>query len=134
MSAASLVRAGRRAALRYMTATGTTVRLDRATGGVDDNTGQPIVTTVYSGPARVQTDENVERVADVGGATVVVQRYSVHLPVADFAPAIDDIITVTAAALDPNLVGRVFTVRSLLHKSAATAYRLGVQDTNGFGW
>jgi len=133
MDAAGMIRNGRAAALRYMEATGTTVTLGRNTGALDPETFEPILTTVYSGPGRVQTNEAVEREVEVGGGTAVVQRYSVHLPVGDFTPAINDVVTVTACALDANLVGRQFTVRSLLHKSAATAYRLGVADDNGFG-
>ena len=132
MDAAGMIRNGRAVALRYMEATGTTVTLGRNTGALDPETFDPILTTVYSGPGRVQTNEAIEREVEVGGGTVVVQRYAVHIPVGDFTPAINDVVTVTASALDANLVGRQFTVRSLLHKSAATAYRLGVEDTNGF--
>jgi len=144
MDVAGMIRRGRDVARRYMEATGTTVTVGRNTGALDPETFDPILTPVYpdpawpedhplkAGPARVQTNEAVEKEVEVGGGTVVVQRYAVHLPVGTFAPKIDDVVTVTACGLDPNLVGREFIVRGLLHKSAATAYRLLVDDDNGF--
>ena len=133
MSATNAIRRGRAAALRYMKATGTTVSVGRNTGALDPVTFEPIPTVLYTGPARVQTYEPVQTAAEVGGGSATVQRYAVHLPVGSYVPAVDDVVTVTACALDANLVGRVFKVRGLLHKSAATAYRLVVDDTNGFG-
>ncbi len=130
MDAASVIRNGRAMARRYMEATGTTVTLGRNTGALDPETFEPIPTIVYSGPGRVQTNENVVETVEVGGGSVTVQRYAVHIPVGDFTPQIDDVVTVTACALDANLVGRVFLVRGLLHKSAATAYRLLVEQTS----
>ncbi|MFV2143218.1 DUF6093 family protein [Isoptericola sp. G70] len=130
MAAADLVRRGRAAAARYMAKTGTVVELGRNTGALDPVTYEPIMTIVYSGPGRVQTYEPHERDVEVGGGSVTVQRYSVHLPVGPFAPEVGDQIEVIASPLDPNLVGRLFLVRALMHKSAATAYRLGVDDTD----
>lgn len=133
MTARSAVEAGRALAARYMAFTGTTVTVGRNTGALDPVTFEPVETVLYSGPARVQTYEPVQLATEVGGGSATVQRYAVHLPVGSYVPAVDDVVTVTACALDANLVGRVFKVRGLLHKSAATAYRLVVDDTNGFG-
>lgn len=83
---------------------------------------------IYSGPCRVQTSEPQERTAEVAGATVTTQRYSVHIPVGAYAPAIGDVVTIDTAALDPNLAGRIYRVSGLLHKQA-TAYRLAVVET-----
>lgn len=108
--------------------TGTTT--DPLTGVVT-----PTYSTVY-GPAtephrgrcRVTTYEAHERNPEVGGATLTVQRYAVHFPVGSFAPAKGQVITITAATFDPHLAGRKYTVVALLHKTAATAYRLGVEE------
>jgi hypothetical protein len=116
-----------------MALTGTTVIVDRNTGALDPVTFDPVLTTLYTGPARVQTYEPVQRDVEVGGGSAAVQRYAVHLPVGSYKPEVNDVVTVTACALDANLVGREFVVRGLLHKSAATAYRLVVDDNNGFG-
>lgn len=133
VTARSATEAGRALAARYMTQTGTTVSIGRNTGALDPVTYEPVPTVLYTGPARVQTYEPVQLATEVGGGSATVQRYAVHVPVGSYVPEIDDIVTVTACALDANLAGRVFKVRGLLHKSAATAYRLVVDDTNGFG-
>lgn len=101
----------------------------------DPDTG--IVTTpetlVYGTPAapapcKVQTWDPVESTREVGEAVKTVQRYAVHIPVASYAPKTGDIVTLTRAAIDPNLVGRRYRVTKLLHKTMATAYRLGVEE------
>ena len=88
-------------------------------------------TVVYTGKCRVQTYEPHERSPEVGGATVVVQRYSVHVPVGAFDPEVGQVITITAAAHDSNLVGRQYRVVAPFHKTAATAYRLPVDEYVG---
>jgi hypothetical protein len=98
----------------------------------DDLTGAtvPIYELAYTGRCKVQTAEALERNPETGGATLTVQRLTVHVPVGSFAPAVGQVVTVTATALDPYLVGRQFRVVALLHKTAATAYRLGVEEVS----
>ena len=144
MGAADAVRRGRAAAARYIAQVGTTVTIGRSMGALDPETFDPVLTPVYpdpawpedhplkAGPARVQTYEPVQRDVEVGGGQATIQRYAVHVPIESCRPEVGDVVTVTACALDANLVGREFTVRGLLHKSAATAYRLLVDDDNGF--
>lgn len=105
----------------------------RPTSAIDDDTGLPISVEAYSGKGKVQTYEAFEKTPDVGGSTVTVQRYTVHVPVGAYAPAVNDVVTVVSAELDPNLAGRVYVVQALLHKSMATSYRLLVDDNNGYG-
>jgi len=97
---------------------------------IDQTTGAEIVTStlVYTGRCKVQQSGSQESTPEAGGATFTVQRSEVHFPVGAFVPAIGQVITVTAATLDPLLIGRVFRVVALLHKSAATAYRLAVSE------
>lgn len=130
MSASSAVLAGRRLAESLMV---DSVSIRRPTSAIDDETGLPVSTVVYAGRGKVQTYEAFEKTPDVGGATVTVQRYSVHVPVGAYAPAVNDVVTVTAATLDPNLAGREYVVQALLHKSMGTSYRLLVDDNNGYG-
>lgn len=96
----------------------------------DPDTG--VVTTpidpLYTGPAKVQTWEAQESNPEAGGAVLTVQRYQVHIPVGSYAPEIGHVVEITTAALDPNLSGRRYRVVALLHKTLATAYRLGVQE------
>ncbi|MCR6706554.1 MAG: DUF6093 family protein [Cellulomonas sp.] len=101
--------------------------------GTDVDDGGHVTPTysdpVYGGACRVQTTEPQEDAHDLGGAgTVTVQRYTVHMPVGVYAPAIGDVVTITAAAHDEHLVDHAFRVVALLHKSQATAYRLAVQE------
>ena len=83
---------------------------------------------VYSGRCKVQTYEPHESSPNAGGAVMTVQRYALHVPVGLFVPAVGQKVTITGAALDPALVGREYKVVSLLHKSTATAYRLGIVE------
>ena len=90
----------------------------------------PVTTQVYAGKCKVQTYEPYERNPEVGGATVTVQRYAVHVPVGSFEPEVGHVVTITAAALDSHLAGRSFRVVALLHKTASTAYRLGIEEVS----
>lgn len=96
----------------------------------DPDTGEvtPGGSTVYTGRCKVQTYEAQESNPEAGSATFTVQRYTLHLPVAAYMPRLGDVATIGTAALDPNLVGRKYRVVALLHKTLATAYRLGVEE------
>jgi hypothetical protein len=84
--------------------------------------------TTYTGRCKVQGLDPQEATPVAGGYSFTVQRYRVDVPVGAYRPAIGDVVTITAAALDPYLAGRDYRVVALLHKTAATAYRLAVTD------
>lgn len=128
MSAATAIAAGRRAAERLMVDACIVRRPGETT--TDPDTGEPTtpMSEVYSGQAKVQTYEAQEANPEVGEAVKTVQRYTVHVPVGSFAPEVGDVVEITAAAMDAQLVGRRYRVAALLHKSLATAYRLGVEE------
>lgn len=113
-----------------------TCRITRGTGAVttDPDTGEVTTTpnVVYEGRCKVQTWEGFQGNPEAGTATFTTQRYSVHLPVArteaDYRPVVGDDVTVLSAELDPHLADREFGVVALLHKTLATAYRLGVSE------
>lgn len=94
-----------------------------------------VVTTpldpLFTGRAKVQTWEAQESNPEAGGATMTVQRYAVHIPVGSYAPEVGHVVEITAAALDPHLAGRRYRIVALLHKTMATAYRLGVEEVSG---
>lgn len=97
-----------------------------STGVVSDTT-----TTVYTGRCRVQqsTLGAASSPADPGEADVRLVAYALHLPVATSTGLRDgDVAEITAAAHDPDLVGRRFTIVGSAHKSLATARRLQVQE------
>lgn len=128
MSLRSVTQAGRIAAEALMLDSCLVERpgdpeLDRLTGDLE-----PASAVVYVGRCRIQTWQPQESTPETAGHTATVQRYSVHVPVGSYAPEIGDVVLVDSAALDPNLVGRRFRVVALLHKTAATAYRLAVTD------
>jgi len=127
VTANAAVVAGRRIAESLMLDAATVTSTSRT---IDQTTGAEIVTStqVYTGRVKIQSGATQESTPEAGGATLTVQRSEVHFPVGAFVPAIGQVVTVTAAALDPLLIGRVFRVVALLHKSAATAYRLSVTE------
>lgn len=82
----------------------------------------------YAGPGKVQTTDTIGNVADAAERVVMVTRFGAHLPMSAPAAAVDDVVTVQASVLDPQLVGRRFRVVSLIHKSFMTARRLSVEE------
>lgn len=132
MSATSALLRGRAAALALMTDAVAVTRLNPAGSTTDGETGviTAAYTTVYSGAAKVQSRQVVARQANVGEAERWITHREVHLPVTATGVQADDIVTVTASVLDPDLVGKVFHVRDVLDKSYATARRLGVVEVD----
>jgi hypothetical protein len=92
-----------------------------------DATASTTYVQVYSGRCKVQTYEAYESRPEAGEYVWTVQRYSIHLPVGD-SIQVGDLVEVTASTLDPQLAGRTYRVAALLHKSFATAQRLGVEE------
>lgn len=109
------------------------VEIGRPTGAVDPITGETVLDPVYAGKAKVQTYEGYEQDREIGGGSMTTQRYRVDLPVGAYAARVDDVVTVKRATFDPNLAGRRYVVRGPFFKSMATAYRMFVDDLNGFG-
>jgi len=124
------------AVLPHLRAAAESLMLDACTVGnptgtiTNQTTGVVTVTytNVYTGKCKVQSTTSAPANPTVGGATFTVLRSEVHVPVGAFTPDDGQVVTITACALDALLVGRVFRVVSLLHKSQATAYRLGVEE------
>lgn len=96
----------------------------------DPDTGEVVTPApvVYAGRCKVQAGAVQERTDDVGQSVQTTQRYAVHVPVGAYEPAVGDVVTITIATQDANLVGRRHRVTALLHKSLATAYRLAVDE------
>ncbi len=98
----------------------------------DPNTGaytDPAGTVFYTGPCEVQVSDGVTaQDSEAGGTELTVLRLMVKIPVAVEGVVIDDVVTVTASLLDPDLVGRVFRVTAGHAKSFLTARRLQVEE------
>ena len=124
MTATSLLLRGRRAAEALMVDTLTVSR----PGDPDPLTGLPALTPIYTGPGKVQTYEAQEANPEAGGHVFTEQRYRVDIPVGSCSPAVGDVVTVAVATLDPGPPVRTYRVAALLHKTYATAQRLGVEE------
>jgi len=102
--------------------------IDRATGEpvLNETTGQMETTygPVYTGRCRVQAPGTQGGNPNAGEHQFTVLGHVVQLPIDATVYAVGDRVTITAASLDPALVGRVFTVSSLMHKTHPTSRRL----------
>lgn len=129
MSAASVLARGRAAALALMVDTCT---IRHQTGSTTDRlTGRqtPTYSTLYTGVCRVQQAVAMGSRAEAGEVEPVLLRLEVQLPVADTEGITrGDLVTITAATLDDDLVGRVFRIRDLHHKTHATSRRLQCEE------
>jgi len=128
VSAEAAVIAGRREAEALMVDACTVTRpgdpvTDPETGNVT-----PSSTFVYSGPCKVQQTISQASNPNAGGHSFTVQDSRVDFPVAAGPLLVDDVVTITASVLDPQLVGREMRVVELFHKSFATAQRTRVEE------
>lgn len=134
MSAADAVLAGRREAEALMLDTCIVHRpgepvTDPETGAVTDS-----MTLIYGpdspeeGKCKVQQTISQASNPSAGGHQFTVQDSRVDFPVSAGPLLVDDVVTITASALDPQLTGRTFRVVELFHKSFATAQRTRVEE------
>ncbi len=85
----------------------------------------------YAGKCRVQQPQAVDRPHDVGEDFVLIARLELQIPVSVVGIDVGDEVTITAAARDGDLVGRVFLVHDLPHKTDSTARRLQITERLG---
>ena len=128
MSAEAAVLAGRREAESLMVDACEVHRLgpqvtDYFTGQVTNTR-----TLVYSGACKLQQTISQASNPSSGGHAFTVQDVRWDTPVTAGPFLVDDEVTVTAAVLDAQLVGRVYRVSELFHKSGATAQRVRVEE------
>lgn len=133
MSATSVTQRGQNAALALMNDTVTITRITGQTTNLQTGVVTNTTSTIYTGKAKIQqvVTGGLARPASVGEAQVWQLPLHVHLPMTVTGIRVEDIVTVTASVLDPDLVGRSFWVRELFHKSYATARRLGLEEVAG---
>lgn len=106
----------------------------RRTGLTEDpDTGAstPAYEVLYTGRCRVQNALAQASRADAGEDYLLMLRIEVHLPISVTGLRVADEITMTAAAHDPDLPGRVFKIHDLAHKTHATARRVGALEDTG---
>lgn len=94
-------------------------------GGVVTTTYGP---AYYTGRCQVQITAPTGAGSDVGEAYRIVSRRIVKLPMSVTGVLEGDRITITAAALDAELVGKVYTARDIEAKTYQTARRVTVLE------
>lgn len=117
---------GRKRAERLMTDSCTASRpgpnvTDPVTGAVT-----PSLTPVYSGACKVQGATAQAASPEAGGHAYVIESLQLHFPVSSQLQ-IDDIATITASTMDPDLVGASFRLVELARGSFRTADRWNVE-------
>jgi Family of unknown function (DUF6093) len=128
VSAAAAVAAGRREAEALML---DACEVHRPGPQVTDYFTGAVTTSsvlVYEGPCKLQQTISQASNPSSGGHAYTVQDVRWDTPVSAGPFLVDDVVTVTAAALDGQLVGRVYRVSELFHKSGATAQRVRVTE------
>lgn len=106
----------------------------RPTGDVETEgyTVTSVSEEVYAGKCKVGSDRPHETGVTVGGSsTVTTQRHLLHLPVASGPFHVGDVATITAAPMQPNLVGNVYRIAGPDERSIQTAQRMYVDIVGG---
>lgn len=126
MSRTRLLSRAQAAAVRGMVDVCTIRRITgtSTTGGVVT----PTYSTLYTGQAcRIQQSLAQAAQHDAGQDYTLLVRFELQLPVAVTGLRVSDEVNITASQ-DADLVGRVFLVRDLMHKTDESARRVGVTE------
>ena len=106
------------------------LRLDHPTGKTIrvDGVSVPEMVTVWSGRGKVQSQQSYPSQPEVGGGTVTLAIFEVHIPVdATARPLVDDVFVVVESR-DPALVGTRLRVRVDPSKTWRTARRFNCEE------
>lgn len=107
-----------------------TLRLERPTGNtvrVDGKT-VPEMVAVWSGMGKVQSQQSYPSQPEVGGGTVTLAVFEVHIPVsATVTPLVDDVFVVESSR-DQALTGTRLRVRVDPSKTWRTARRFNCEE------
>lgn len=128
MSASSAIVRARAAAEALMLDACTVQRQTGSTTNPETGHVVPVLWTVYTGPCKVQQRSGGGAPRNLGEAAVFVSRSELHIPVTVTAVASDDLVTITASALDPKLVNRQYHIQELSHKSYLSARRFSMVE------
>lgn len=131
MSRETLIARGRAAAEAGMVDACTIRHLTGSVTDQDTGVDTPTYATVYAGKCRFQQPAPAGSKTDVGQAQVTLGQLLLQVPMTVVGVQIDDVVTCTASALDPDLVGRTWSVTGLSHKTHSTTRRLELQEVTG---
>lgn len=98
---------------------------DPGTGGYDD----PTATTIYEGPCRVKAATFRALFVEAGERAEVVTQFLVWVPIEAVGIEPNDIVTITAAASDPDAVGHQLHVADVPRGSLMSSRRLVCKET-----
>lgn len=131
MSANTITLRGRGAAEKLMVDACTIKRRSGST--VDPETGiiTPTYSTIYTGKCRLKLPTATARPLVVGEAQEFTQHPTLSLPALTTGVEIDDLVTITASAVMPLLVGRKFHVRAKPGQTHQTAARFEIMEVMG---
>lgn len=105
--------------------------IEREASSTVDSVGASVRTysTVYTGKCRFRQMAGIARPQNPGEAHELIVRRELQLPVsASGTVRAADIVTVTSAVNDPDLVGRTFVIWVEAAASEQTARRLGIDE------
>lgn len=100
--------------------------LDRDTGLLSQP--DPNYLTVYQGKCNMTTLREQEHLTEVGQRLVSLRTYRILLPVTVTTVEVGDLFTLTAAAVDSQVIGRAMSVLDVDSRSLPTYRRIVVQD------
>lgn len=130
MSAETAMLRGQLAAVALMVDACQITRRSTQTTNPDTGVITQNYSVIYTGICRIQRRTMFDRPHSSGEAYVYMLAVEVQLPISAIGPTTEDIVTVTTATYDPDLLSRVFTVRGLSHKTHATARHLQCVEIN----
>lgn len=87
----------------------------------------PTYATLYTGKCRLQQLISQARPHEVGEDHTLLIRFELQLPMSVTGLLVSDEVTITASR-DSDLVGRVFLIHDLFHKTDASSRRVGVTE------
>ena len=94
----------------------------------EDGNTVPETVVVWSGPGKVQSQQSYPSQPEVGGGTITLAVFEVHIPVgADVSPRVDDVFVVDESR-DQALTGSRFRVRVDPSKTWRTSRRYNVEE------
>jgi hypothetical protein len=105
--------------------------VQRSSGTVtnpDTGVVYPNLTTIYTGKCKIQKTVSQPANPEAGEHQFTLQDSRWDTPVTAGPFLVGDVVTVTASAMDAQLVGCSFRVVETFHKSAATAQRVRVVE------
>lgn len=125
-TAAAAVLQGREAAESLMTDAGTVHRPGPEVTDPDTGVVTPGLVEVYDGACKVQGATAQAASPEAGGHAYVVESLQLHFPVSSQLK-IDDVVTIAASPMDPDLVGLKFRLVELARGTFRTADRWNVE-------